>query len=108
MAETVRDFFSELPNKVDPEKTVGMSAAFQFVITGDGGGEWYAKFADGEQDIGHGTVDSPNLTVTTSAETWEKIISGQLNGQAAFLTGKLKVKGDMSLAMKLPSLFKLG
>lgn len=108
MAETVQDFFSDLPNKIDTGKAAGMNAAFQFLITGEGGGEWYAKFTDGEPEAGQGTVDSPNLTLTTSAETWEKIISGQLNGQTAFLTGKLKLKGDMSLGMKLQSIFKLG
>ena len=46
--------------------------------------------------------------MTATAENWLKIVAGEMGGQTAFLTGKLKIKGDMSLAMKLQSLFQLG
>ncbi|MCP4643207.1 MAG: SCP2 sterol-binding domain-containing protein [bacterium] len=108
MADTVEGFFSELPGKVDPSKTAGMDATFQFDITGDGGGQWNVKIADGQVAIEQGTCDSPSITLTATDENWLKIVAGQLNGQTAFLTGKLKIKGDMSLAMKLQSVFQLG
>lgn len=107
MADTVAGFFSELQSKVDPTKIGGMNATYQFAITGDGGGEWYVKIADGAANVCQGTTESPSITITTSAEDWLKIVSGQLSGQTAFLTGKLKIKGDMGLAMKLQSVFAL-
>jgi putative sterol carrier protein len=55
-----------------------------------------------------GTTENPSITLTASDEDWLKIVSGQLNGQTAFLTGKLKIKGDISLAMKLQSVFAVG
>ena len=108
MADTVAGFFSELPGKVDPGKAAGMNATFQFDITGDGGGQWYAKIENGKVAIDKGTAENPNIVLTATSENWLKIVSGALSGQTAFLTGKLKIKGDMSLAMKLQSVFQLG
>jgi putative sterol carrier protein len=108
MADTVEGFFSELQGKVDPAKISGMNATYQFVITGDGGGEWYVKIADGAAEVAKGMAENPSITLTASDEDWLKIVSGQLSGQTAFLTGKLKIKGDVSLAMKLQSVFAVG
>jgi putative sterol carrier protein len=102
---SIAEFFTGLAAKVDPAKTAGMTAVYQFVINGDGGGQWYAKIADGAVEIASGTAESPSITLTCEAADWQDIVSGKLNGQTAFLTGKLKIKGDMGLAMKLPSLF---
>jgi len=99
------DFFNTLAAKVDPTKTAGMTAVYQFVITGEGGGEWFAKITDGAVQIAPGVAENPSITLTVDSGDWEDIVSGKMNGQTAFLTGKLKIKGDMGLAMKLPSLF---
>ncbi len=105
MADSVASFFAELPTKVDPTKIGGMTATYQFDIQGDQGGQWYVKIADGKADVVQGVTEAPNITLTATDENWLKIVSGQLSGQTAFLTGKLKIKGDMSLAMKLQSIF---
>ena len=108
MAEAVKDFFDGLKEKVDPSKVAGLNATFQFDITGDGGGQWNVKLADGQVEIAEGTAEDASITMTAAVEDWLKIVSGELGGQAAFLTGKLKIKGDMTLAMKLQSVFQLG
>jgi putative sterol carrier protein len=100
----VAGFFTELPGKIDSSKIAGMNATYQFIITGDNGGEWYVKLADGKADVGTGKADAPNITITVSDENWLSIVSGKLSGQTAFLTGKLKIQGDMSLAMKLQNI----
>ena len=108
MADTVAGFFSELESKVNPEKTAGMNATYQFDITGDGGGKWYVKIADGAVDVGEGEAEAPNITLNADASSWLDIVNGKTSGQTAFLMGKLKIQGDMSLAMKLASVFGLG
>jgi len=55
-------------------------------------------------DWGSGGEDA-DAVITTSEETFEKIISGDQNPTSAYMTGKLKVKGDMGAAMKLQKLF---
>ncbi|HOD51169.1 MAG TPA: SCP2 sterol-binding domain-containing protein [Candidatus Hydrogenedentes bacterium] len=108
MADTVAGFFSELAGKVNPDKASGMNATYQFDITGDGGGKWNVKFAEGNVAVGEGAAECPNITLTSDVSTWLDIVNGKTSGQTAFLLGKLKIQGDMSLAMKLASVFGLG
>ncbi len=108
MADTVAEFFSGLESQVDPSKAVGMTATFQFNITGDDGGEWFVRIADGNVDLGKGTAPDASITLTIAAPDWLDLVNGKTSGQTAFLLGKLKIQGDMSLAMKLPSVFQLG
>ena len=108
MATSVQAFFDELPAKIDKGKLTGMNASFQFVATGDGGGDWYVKIAGGEAEIASGKLDNATIVMTAAAADWLALMNGQMNGQTAFITGKLKVQGDMTLAMKLESLFQLG
>jgi len=108
MAESIQEFFGGLAERVDPQKTAGMDASFQFVATGDNAGEWYAKIVDGKTDVVKGTVADPTIVLTADAEDWLALINGDMNGQTAFLTGKMRIEGDVTLAMKLESLFNLG
>ncbi len=102
------DFFAGVADKVESEKIKGMNVIYQFNVTGDEGGEWNVKVADDTVQVAEGVADSPNITLTMDAENFEALIEGKLNGQTAFLTGKLKIQGDMTLAMKLQSIFSLG
>lgn len=104
MADSVEQFFSELQGKIDTNKTAGMNQTYQFNIEGDGGGSWYVKLTDGQPEVAAGQAESPNITLTADAANWLDIATGKMNGQTAFLTGKLKIQGDMSLAMKLQSI----
>lgn len=104
MAETCTEFFSGLQESIDPEKVKGIDATYQWDITGDDGGKWYAIFGDSGVEVSEGETESSDITITVAADDWMDIVNGKLNGQMAFLTGKLKIKGDMTLAMKLQSI----
>lgn len=108
MADSFEGFFAELPNKIDKGKLGAMNATFQFVATGDGGGDKNVKIAGGEVVIADGKADNPTIVLTAAAADWLALMNGQMNGQTAFITGKLKIQGDMTLAMKLESIFQLG
>lgn len=103
----VSQFFAQVPDKINRDKIQGMNAVYQFDITGDGGGQYYVAIANGDAQVQQGVHESPNITLTISADDFENLVTGKLNGQTAFLTGKLKIKGDMTLAMKLGSVFNL-
>ena len=107
MAESVKQFFDELGEKIDATKTAGMNCVYQFNIEGENGGQWMVKLNDGSVEVGEGVDESANITLTATDENWLAIVTGQVNGQTAFLTGKLKIQGDMSLAMKLQSIFAI-
>ena len=96
------------PEKVNKDKAAGMNAVYQFNIDGPEGGQWAVKIADGDASVIEGASDSPSITITMTDENFVSLITGKLNGQTAFLTGKLKIQGDMTLAMKLQSVFNFG
>ncbi len=104
----VAAFFDQVPEKVNKDKIQGMDCIYQFDITGDGGGQWYIVIANGDAIVHEGTSENPSITITMEASNFINLLQGKLNGQMAFMTGKLKIKGDMALALKLQSVFSLG
>jgi putative sterol carrier protein len=101
VAATVSEFFESLKS-VDASKTAGMHNSYLFDI--DGAGQWLVKVEDGSIDVTEGGGEA-DCTLTTSEENFQKIISGEQNATTAYMTGKLKIKGDMGAAMKLQKLF---
>jgi putative sterol carrier protein len=99
---SARDFFDTLESRVDSAKTAGMNNSYLFDI--DGAGKWKVDVRDGNVTVTEGAEDA-DVTISTSEETFEKITSGEQNATSAYMTGKLKVKGDMGAAMKLQKLF---
>ena len=104
MVATLQEFFDALPTHIDPAKLTGINALFQFVGLGDGGGEWFVRITDGSPEIGSGHVDNAELVATAQTGIFLDIINGQLRGEMAFLTGQLKIDGDITLALKIESL----
>jgi putative sterol carrier protein len=96
------EFFEKLPSRVVPGKTAGMNNSYVFAI--DGAGTWTVRVADGAVTVDEGDTGG-DCTISTSAEVFEKIIAGKQNPTAAYMSGKLKIKGDMGAAMKLQKLF---
>jgi putative sterol carrier protein len=99
---SAKDFFDTLESRVDRSKTAGMNNSYLFDI--DGAGKWKVDVQDGDVKVTEGPHDA-DVTITTSEETFDKIVSGEQNATSAYMTGKLKVKGDMGAAMKLQKLF---
>jgi putative sterol carrier protein len=104
-ANVVKMIFEGMANNFQPDKAAGVNAVIQYDITGDGGGQWNAVIADGTCAVNEGAHDAPKMTLTMDAQDWIDMITGKLDGQQAFMTGKLKIKGDMSLAMKMGQFF---
>ena len=84
-----------------PEVAEQIGSSYQFDLTGDDGGQWFVDLTKKSDNVGAGTLDEPGVTVTMSASDFVDLVEGKLNGQMAFMQGKLKIKGDMSLALKL-------
>jgi putative sterol carrier protein len=99
---SAKDFFDSLESRVDAAKTAGMNNSYLFDI--EGAGKWKVDVQDGNVSVTENAEDA-DVTITTSEETFEKITSGEQNATSAYMTGKLKVKGDMGAAMKLQKLF---
>ena len=102
MAESVQEFFDGLAAGVDESKTAGMNNSYLFDI--EGAGQWKVAVADGKVDVTEGGGEA-DTTISTSEETMMAVIRGEQNPTTAYMTGKLKIKGDMGSAMKLQKLF---
>jgi putative sterol carrier protein len=102
---TIAELFEQMPSVFNPAAAEGMNKTFQWNITGDEAGVWAFKINNGQGEVIPGGVEKPDVTFTISDKDWLAITEGKLDGMNAFMTGKLKVSGDMMLAMKLQNLF---
>ena len=103
MAQSVSEFFEGLPSRADPDKIAGVNNTYRFDI--EDAGSWTVDVQDGKVDVAQDGDAEPDVTITTSEENFQKLVSGELNPTTAYMTGKLKIKGDMGAAMKLQKLF---
>ncbi len=88
------------------EKLAGINAVFQFVIEGEGGGNWALKITDGSLSVTPEKEENPNCTVTMKIEDWQAMNRGEIEPQVAFMSGKIRFAGDMSLAMRLGAILR--
>lgn len=104
-ADEVKSIFPAMVERFVPEKANGVNATILFDLSGDNGGQFWIKVADGGAEAGVGGVNDPSMTVKAAADDWFAVATGQMNAMQAFMTGKLKILGDMGLAMKMQTMF---
>jgi putative sterol carrier protein len=101
----LKEIFDSMPSfKKDAAK--GLNATYQFDLSGDGGGQWHAIIANEQCEVKAGKAASPNITISMTAQDYLDMVNGKLNGQMAFMPGKLRIAGDMGLWLRLKSLFR--
>ena len=108
MSETdakVRKMMAEMPEAFNPDKATGVDAVIQYDLTGDDGSTWNSRIADGTCTIAEGAADGPTLTISMDADDYVDMMAGRLDGMQAFMTGKIKVQGDIMLASRLMTFF---
>eukprot|EP00750_Incisomonas_marina_P008096 INCI15224.1.p2 GENE.INCI15224.1~~INCI15224.1.p2 ORF type:complete len:111 (+),score=40.28 INCI15224.1:103-435(+) len=76
-----------------------VKGVYQFIIKG--GNNWIVDLKNGEGKVEQGKAKKANCTITISDEDFVALADGKLNPQQAFMSGKIKLKGNMALAMKL-------
>lgn len=103
----IGEIFEEMVKHFNPAAAGQMAVAYQFDISGPKGGKWALKIADGKCDLIANGVPDPSVTISLADEDWMAIREGKLNSQMAFMQGKLKITGDMNLAMKLQTMFPI-
>jgi putative sterol carrier protein len=107
---TVDEVFTEMETRVkgNPDKTAGMTATYQFNLTGDNPSGHWVKLADGGAEFGTGETEGADCVITIAESDFLDLVEGKLDGTMAFMSGKLKVGGSngMALAMKLQNLIR--
>lgn len=104
---TVNDIFNALPSRFNPAAATGITKTLQWNISGEEAGVWAFQIIDGAGQLIPGGVEKPDVTFIASDKDWVAIATGKLEAMRAFMTGKLKITGDMSLATKMSQFFPL-
>jgi len=102
---TPQDVFDGMRKNFRADKAKGVNVRYQFNLSGPNGGDWYIDVNDGKFKMARGRIDNPNVTLVTSDRDWVALSNGDLGGTWAFMTGRLKIRGDRGLAKKLGEIF---
>jgi putative sterol carrier protein len=102
---TPEQVFGSMRSSFQPAKAKGVHAKYQWSLSGPDGGDWWIDVNDGGYKMGKGRIANPNVTFLAKARDWVAISNGQLNGNWAYLTGRLKIRGNQRLAKKLGQMF---
>lgn len=106
MAEVeVREVMKMIPNHFNPEKSKGVSGVIQCLFSGKQASEWIITIKDQSCKVEEGRIDNPDLTIRADAEDGVNVLSGKLDAMRAYMLGKIKVFGNLSLGMKITNLF---
>ena len=107
MALSIQDLMDKMPGAFLPEKAGDADFVIQFKFSGADAGEWFVVIKDGACKAEKGEHDAPTMTLSSDSQDYIDIITGKLDAMKAFMQGKVKLAGDLNLAMKLTSLFAL-
>jgi putative sterol carrier protein len=102
---TPQDVFDAMRGSFQPAKAKGVHARYQWDLSGPNGGEWWIEVNNGTYEMGKGKIPDPNVTFIAKDKDWVAICHDQLSGTWAYLTGRLKVRGDQGVARKLGEMF---
>lgn len=101
-AKTPKEFFEKvLPNRFKPNKAAGVDVTVQINIIGPNGGDWAVTIKNQKLEVKEGTHPSPTLVINMAETDYMDVVNGKMSGEKAFMTGKLKFKGDIALALRL-------
>jgi putative sterol carrier protein len=102
----VKAVFERMPHVFNADAASGVDVTFQFMLSGEGGDNWYAEIKSGTCKVEPGTHASPTSTIKMDAADFLDMIGGKLNAMQAFMSGKLKVEGDLMKSQLIQKFFK--
>ena len=109
MSRTVPEIMARVPEAFVAERAGAVNAVIHIKLTGAEPGEWNATIQDGKCAVAQGIPrQRPTITLTADSADFVRIAAGELDPAAAFMTGRVKLQGDMDLALKLVPLFRVG
>jgi putative sterol carrier protein len=101
----VQQIFDQMPERLNAKAASGLDAVIQYDLTGEGGGKYFTHIQGGSCTVARGEHGAPHMTVIMEAGDFVDMTHGRLDGMTAFMSGRLRVDGDMALAMRMQTLF---
>ncbi len=102
---TPQEVFDSMRSSFQANKAKGVHARYQWDLSGPQGGEWWIDVNDGQYKMGKGKINNPSVTFVATDKDWVAVSNHQLGGTWAYLSGRLKIRGDQGLARKLGEIF---
>jgi putative sterol carrier protein len=98
---TATELFATLPERFRSERAGDLRAIYVFELEGEGGGSWTVRVTDGSLTVEDGSSTDADVTVRAKADDWMAIVEGRMDPQLAYLTKRLRVTGNLQLALRL-------
>jgi putative sterol carrier protein len=109
MAEeiTIAEMMNRMPKAFLPEKAAGVEAVIQYHLSGEEAGDWVVRIGDGKCVVEQGTTDDATMTLQADSQDYKNIILGKLDPMTAFMQQKVKLTGNLNMALGLTKYFKM-
>jgi putative sterol carrier protein len=91
-----------------PDVAKGVNTVIQYRLTGEESGDYIVTIQEGKCTVAEGISPAPLMTLTADGKDFKDVLLGRANGMQYFMMGKIKLAGDLNLAMKLTTFFKMG
>jgi putative sterol carrier protein len=102
---TPQQVFDAMRGSFQASKAKGVHARYQWELSGPQGGQWWIDVNDGKYKMGKGRISNPNVTFVARDQDWVAVSNRKMGGTWAYMTGRLKIRGDQGLARKLGQIF---
>lgn len=102
----VQVLFEQMNERFNAAAAAGVEEVFQYDIEGEG--SWQVSVAEGQCAVATGDGGDASVTLSMTPETLAGVMSGEVDGMQAFMTGSIKATGDIMLATRLNDLFPVG
>lgn len=102
---TARQLIEEMPQTFRPQRAGRAQAVIQFKLSGEGGGNWYVVIKDRTCTVTEGMTDAADATIEMDASDYVALATGKLGSLKAFMTGRVKATGDISLLRRMDTWF---
>ncbi len=103
-----KEYFDTLDGRFVAEAGAGVSAVFQFELTGENGGDWHVVVEEGAMAVHEGKHEEATVTLSAKADDYVQIANGSMNGLRAVMTRKMRIAGNMMMARKMQTMFPTG
>lgn len=104
---TIEELMNRMPKAFLPEKAGDTEAVIQYYLTGEEAGNWVVRIGDGKCEVEKGETENATMTLYADSQDYKDIILGKLDPMTAFMQQKVKLKGNLNMALGLTKYFKL-
>jgi multimeric flavodoxin WrbA/putative sterol carrier protein len=104
-ARTARELLQMMPGVLNPAAAADLDAVFQFEVSGQENFTAHLKISNSQATYHDGPAAKPDVIIKTPADIWLAVARGEVDGAQAYMSGAYQVEGDLSLLMRLGSLF---